>query len=103
LLWASTSIKNPAYRVTKYVEALNGPDTVSTLPLETLNAYRNHEHPEQSLDQMVPKACQFLDSLSSVGVNLDAVTPQLEDEGVNKFIAAFNHLMAMLKEKEAVV
>jgi transaldolase len=72
-------------------------------PLETLNAYRDHGHPKQSLDQMAPEACQFLDSLSSVGVNLDTVSQQLKDEGVNKFIAAFDHLMAALKEKEPAV
>lgn len=103
LLWASTSTKNPAYSDTKYMEALIGPDTINTVPVETLNAYRDRGHPEQTLDQEVREAYQLLDSLSSVGIDLDAVTQQLEDQGVEKFINAFNRLMASLKEKAAGV
>lgn len=103
LLWASTSTKNPAYNDTKYMEALIGPDTINTVPVETLNAYRDHGHPEQTLDQEVREAYQLLDSLPSVGIDLDAVTQQLEDQGVEKFITAFNRLMASLKEKAAGV
>jgi transaldolase len=99
LLWASTSTKNPAYSDTKYMEALIGPDTINTVPVETLNAYRDRGHPEQTLDQEVREAYQLLDSLLSVGIDLDAVTQQLENEGVEKFITAFNRLMASLKEK----
>ena len=99
LLWASTSTKNPAYADTKYVEALIGPDTIDTVPVETLNAYRDHGHPAQTLDQDVTAAFQALYDLSSQGIDLDAVTQQLEDEGVKKFIAAFDQLMASLKEK----
>ena len=103
LLWASTSAKNPAYNDTKYMEALIGPDTINTVPIETLNAYRDHGCPEQSLDQKVPEAYQLLDNLSSVGIDLDAVTQQLEYEGVEKFIAAFDQLMASLKGKGVAV
>ncbi len=99
LLWASTSTKNPAYADTKYVEALIGPDTINTVPVETLNAYRDHGHPAQSLDQDVTAAFQMLDDLSSLDIDLDAVTQQLEDEGVTKFITAFDKLMASLKDK----
>jgi transaldolase len=99
LLWASTSTKNPAYSDTKYVEALIGPDTINTVPVETLNAYRDHGHPEQTLDQEVHKAHQVLNELSVVGIDLDAVTQQLEDEGIEKFITAHGQLMASLKEK----
>jgi transaldolase len=103
LLWASTSTKNPAYSDTKYVEALIGPDTINTVPIETLNAYRDHGHPEQTLDQEVREAYQLLDSLSSVGIDLDAVSQQLEDEAIEKFVSAFDRLMASLKEKAASV
>lgn len=99
LLWASTSTKNPAYNDTKYMDALIGPDTINTVPIETLNAFRNHGHPDRTLDQKAPEAFQLLDDLSSVGINLDAITQQLEDEGVKKFTAAFDQLMASLKEK----
>lgn len=103
LLWASTSTKNPAYSDTKYVEALIGPDTINTVPVETLNAYRDHGHPKQTLDQEVHKAHQVLDELSVVGIDLDAVTQQLEDEAVEKFVSASDQLMASLKEKAAGV
>jgi transaldolase len=100
LLWASTRTKNPAYKNTKYVDALIGPDTINTLPIETLNAYRDHGHPEQSLDQDVHKAYHLLNRLVSVEINREAVAQQLEDEGVEKFIAAFDRLMVSLKEKQ---
>jgi transaldolase len=102
LLWASTSTKNPAYSDTKYIEALIGPDTINTVPVETLNAYRDHGHPEQTLDQEIHKAYHLLNKLASVGIDLNAVTQQLEDEGVEKFIAAYDQLMVSLKEKAAV-
>jgi transaldolase len=101
LLWASTSTKNPAYKDTKYVDALIGPDTINTVPVETLNVYRDHGRPEQSLDQEVHRAYHVLDELSSVGIDLDVITQQLEDEGVNKFIAAYDQLMDSIKEKVA--
>jgi transaldolase len=103
LLWASTSTKNPAYNDTKYVEALIGPDTINTVPIETLNAYRDHGRPEQSLGQKVPEAYHSLNKLASVGIDLNAITQQLEDEGVEKFVAAANRLMASLKEKQAAM
>jgi len=103
LLWASTSTKNPAYKDTKYMEALIGPNTINTVPLETLNAYRDHGHPEQRLDQEVHKAYHFLNKLSAIGIDLEAVTRQLEDDGLEKFDAAFDGLMVSLKEKQAVV
>ena len=99
LLWASTSTKNPAYKDTKYMEALIGPDTINTVPLETLTAYRDHGQPERSLDRSTARARQALDSLAAVGISLDAVTQQLEDEGVAKFSTAFDRLIAVLEEK----
>jgi transaldolase len=101
LLWASTSTKNPAYNDTKYVDAIIGPDTINTVPLETLNAYREHGHPERSLDDKVAEAYQYLSDLSAVAIDLDGVTHQLEDQGVIKFISAFNQLMDSLNEKRA--
>jgi transaldolase len=103
LLWASTSTKNPAYRDTKYIEPLIGPETINTLPIEALNAYRDHGYPEQSLDQNVSDAHQMLNDLPSLGFDLDVVTQQLEQEGVDKFSAAFDRLMTSLKEKQAAI
>jgi transaldolase len=98
-LWASTSTKNPAYSDVKYVEALIGPDTVNTVPIETLNAYRDHGHAEQTLGRNVAAAHQALHDLASLGINLDDVTQQLESEGVATFVTAFGRLMATLDQK----
>src|SRR5688572_183229 len=103
LLWASTSTKNPAYKDTKYVEPLIGPDTINTVPIETLNAYRDHGHPEQTLDQEVYKAYHLLNKLPLAGIDLNAITQQLEDEGIEKFIKAYDQLMVSLREKAAAV
>jgi transaldolase/glucose-6-phosphate isomerase len=101
LLWASTSTKNPAYSDVKYVEALIGADTVNTVPLETLNAYRDHGQPALRLEEHVPEAYEVLDHLPQVDVDLGEVTQQLEDEGVEKFNKPFDKLMATLEEERA--
>lgn len=103
LLWASTSTKNPAYSDTKYIEPLIGPETINTLPVETLNAYRDHGSPLSRLDQDQVEARQALKDLPSIGIDLDAVTRQLEQEGVEKFAAAFDRLIAAIHEKRAAV
>lgn len=103
LLWASTSTKNPAYSDTKYIEPLIGPDTINTLPVETLAAYRDHGQPKLGLDQNASKAYRILNHLSFVGINLNAVTQQLEQEGIEKFILALDRLMVSLKEKQDAV
>jgi transaldolase len=100
LLWASTSTKNPAYSDTRYVEALIGPETINTMPLETLNAYRNHGHPERRLGQKVSEAYQLLHDLATVSIDLESATQQLEDEGVQKFSSAFEQLMVSLESAD---
>jgi transaldolase len=99
LLWASTSTKNPAYSDLKYVEALIGPDTIDTIPLETLAAYRDHGKPTSRLTNDAVKASETLRRLGEVGIDLDAATQQLEDEGLHKFAKAFDLLMNTLEEK----
>jgi hypothetical protein len=81
LLWASTSTKNPDYSDVKYVEALIGPDAVNTAALETLDAYRDHGDPKARLEQDVKEARWVLERLPELGINIDNVTRQLEDEG----------------------
>ena len=100
LLWASTSTKNPNYKDTKYVEPLIGPATINTVPVETLNAYRDHGQPVLSLEQGVPEARQFLDGLSSIGIELNAVTQQLEDEGIEKFVSAYDRLLTSIRKEQ---
>jgi len=99
LLWASTSTKNPAYSDLKYVEALIGPDTINTVTVETLDAYRNHGEPKSRLTEGVEETASVLRSLSQLGIPLDQVSQQLENEGVEKFNQAFDKLMNALKQK----
>lgn len=101
LLWASTSTKNPDYGDVKYVEALIGPDTVNTAPPETLDAYRDHGEPEARLERDVGEARRLLGRLPELGVRIDTVTQQLEDEGVEKFNKPFDKLMETLSQRSS--
>jgi transaldolase len=82
---------------------LIGPDTINTLPVETLDAYRDHGQPQLSLEQNISQAYHTLNKLSLVGIDLDQATQQLEEEGVEKFVSALNRLMLSLKEKQSAV
>ncbi len=100
LLWASTSTKNPEYSDVMYVEPLIGPDTINTVPVETLNAYRDHGKPKKdTLLDDTDISCRIRERLAEINIDLDAVTQQLEDEGVEKFNKAFDQLKAALEEK----
>lgn len=99
LLWASTSTKNPAYSDVKYVEPLIGPDTINTMPLETLDAYRDHGQPAPRLEENVTEAHRLLEQLPQVGIDIDAVTQQLEDDGIRKFITPYDQTIKTLEEK----
>jgi len=103
LLWASTSTKNPAYKDVMYVEPLIGPDTVNTLPLETLDAYRDHGEPASRLQENVAEAEKILKTLPELGIDLSKVTQRLEDEGIQKFIDPFDRLLASLEKQRAAV
>jgi len=99
LLWASTGAKNPDYSDVKYIEALIGPDTVNTAPLETLDAYRDHGEPKARLEQDVTEAHRVLELLPDLGISIDNVTRHLEDEGVEKFNKPFDKLMETLVQR----
>jgi len=99
LLWASTSNKNPDYSDVKYIESIIGTDTVNTVPLETLNAYRDHGDPQSRLEQDVREANGILAQLSELGINIDKMTQQLEDEGVRKFNEPFDKLMEAITKQ----
>ena len=103
LLWASTSTKNPLYSDIKYIEPLIGPDTINTLPIETLDAYRDHGQPHLSLEENISHAYHLLNKLSLLGIDIDRVTQQLENEGVEKFVNALDRLMLALAQKQASV
>lgn len=96
LLWASTSTKDPEYSDVKYVEALIGLETINTLPLVTLEAFRDHGKAESLLDTDLLLSHQALVGLESVGIDLSLLTTQLENEGVQKFITAYDQLLENL-------
>jgi transaldolase len=99
LLWASTSTKDPAYSSIKYVEELVVPQTVNTMPLETLNAYRRLGRPELTLERHIAEASDAREGLERLDVDLEAVAQQLEREGVAKFVEPFDKLQKWLEDK----
>jgi transaldolase/glucose-6-phosphate isomerase len=104
LLWGSTGVKNPHYRDVMYVEELIGPDTVSTVPPATLDAFRDHGSPRSSLTENLDEALRHLAALKDLGIDLDAVTRRLKDEGVELFERPFDSLMETLtRKKECIV
>ena len=99
-LWASTSAKNPAYRDVIYVEELIGPDTVNTMPLETVRAFQDHgEVKHDSLDAGIDEANALLADLAAAGVDYDDVVATLEAEGVQKFADSFVELLDGIRAK----
>jgi transaldolase len=101
VLWASTSTKNPRYSDVKYVEALIGPETINTIPQETLNAYRDHGDPAPRLEEDLEASGNVLEGLSGVGIDIDEVTRQLVEEGIEKFNKPYDDLMDTLEKKRA--
>lgn len=99
VLWASTGTKDPDYSDVKYVEALIGPDTVNTVPVDTFKAYRDRGEPAVRIDRDVEKAARILERLPESGIDIDVVTQQLEDEGVDKFNKAYDALIKDLAGK----
>lgn len=99
LLWASTSTKDPTYSPTLYVEEIIAPDTVNTMPGETIKAYRSSGKPEPRLQPQIAGASQIFSKLERLGINMAAVADQLEREGVKKFIEPFDKLQASIEER----
>jgi transaldolase len=100
VLWASTSTKNPAYPDTMYVEELVGPDTINTMPEETIRAYQDHGDPEPRLERDLEDAQALLEQLREAGVDYDDVTDTLEREGVEKFSASLDEVLRALRAKQ---
>ena len=99
VLWASTSTKNPDYPDVKYVEPLIGPETINTLPPETLEAYRDHGDPASRLEEGLDRAAAVLQRLPELHIDLTQVTQQLEDEGIEKFNKPYDSLLKTLEAK----
>jgi transaldolase len=98
-LWASTSTKNPAYSDTLYVDNLIGPDTVNTMPGETIEAFLDHGTPATTIENEVAEAQRDLNSLETAGISMDEVTEQLLKEGVEKFAEPFHDLLEAIAIK----
>lgn len=102
LLWASTSTKDPAYDEFKYVDALIAADTVTTLPMATLMAYRQRGEPALRLGAGTGEGAAISRALSGLGVDLEQVAGELERDGVRKFVEPFDALMSRIDEQRAL-
>ena len=102
-LWASTSTKNPAYKDTIYVDELIGPDTVNTMPEETIRAFKDHGVVARTIDADVAGARALFADVAAAGVSYDDVVTLLEAEGVDKFADAFAGLLAGIEAKQSAV
>jgi transaldolase len=98
-LWASTSTKNPDYRDVMYVEELIGPDTVNTMPEETIEAFQDHGEVAPTLEQGIDEAKRVFEEIERAGVDYDDVTATLEREGVEKFSDSFSELLDGIRAK----
>jgi transaldolase len=98
-LWASTSTKNPAYRDVLYVEELIGPETVNTMPEETIQAFQDHGEVALTLERDVDEAHRVFEQVEAAGVSYDDVTRTLEVEGVQKFSDSFEELLDGIRAK----
>jgi transaldolase len=99
-LWASTSAKDPAYPDLYYVEALVAPESVDTMPPETFDAYRDHGDPKIRIREDLAGAHAAVRDLAAIGVDIDAVSRELEEEGVKKFSDSYDQLLKAVAEKE---
>jgi transaldolase len=98
-LWASTSTKNPEYSDVMYVENLIGPDTVNTMPQETIEAFQDHGKARLTLEEGLAEARQLFEDLAAAGVDYDDVVLTLEKEGVQKFSDSFDELLEGVRSK----
>jgi transaldolase len=98
-LWASTSTKDPAYRDVVYVEELIGPNTVNTMPRETVSAFLDHGRAGPTLERGVDEARRILERFAQAGIDYDDVVSTLEREGVEKFVKSIEELFAGIASK----
>jgi transaldolase len=102
-LWASTSTKNPDYRDVMYVENLIGPQTVNTMPEETIRAFQDHGEARLTLEEGVDEAKRVFERIAEAGVDYDDVTATLERDGVEKFADSFHELLEGIRAKQGEV
>jgi len=102
LLWASTGTKNKDYSDVKYVEELIGPDTVNTVPPDTMDAFRNHGKVVDALTGSYLAANSIIESCSALEINIEEVCERLEKEGVASFLSSYQELLLSIEKKLAV-
>ena len=102
-LWASTSTKNPAYRDVLYVETLIGPQTVNTMPEETIVAFQDHGEVALTLEEGVEEADELFELIEAAGVDYDDVVDTLEREGVEKFSHSFTEALDGIRQKQGAL
>ncbi|HEX5993155.1 MAG TPA: transaldolase [Thermomicrobiales bacterium] len=100
-LWASTSVKNPAFPDTMYVDELIGPQTVNTMPRPTMAAFLDHGTVMRTVDTDLSGAYKTMEDLAAAGIDIDAVTAQLEDEGIASFSKSYDSLLAGVASKRS--
>jgi transaldolase len=98
-LWASTSTKNPAYSDILYVQELIGPHTVNTLPHKTIEAFIDHGEVRLTLESGLDQARDVMEKLESMGISMEQVTQELEDEGVESFAKSYNELIDSIEKR----
>jgi transaldolase len=99
LLWASTSIKNPLYDELHYIEPLVGPDTITTLTLKTLDAYRQHGRPRIRITDQIDHAMRRMSELEHLGISLPEACRKLEEDGIRHFVEPYEKVLETIRRK----
>lgn len=102
-LWASTGTKNKAYSDVLYVETLIGPHTVNTMPVATMDAFLDHGTVKRTVDADYDAAHGVMDDLTAAGISIDALTRQLEDEGIDAFVKSYDDLLEGVEAKRGAL
>ncbi|TDG37002.1 transaldolase [Pedobacter changchengzhani] len=100
VLWASTSSKDPSFSDVKYVENLIGKDTINTLPMETIDAFRDHGNASETLIKNIEHAENVMNELKNAAIDIDKITQTLEDEGIEKFDIAYEKLIKSINDQK---
>ncbi len=100
VLWASTSAKDPAFSDVKYVEPLIGKETINTLPMETIDAFRDHGKAAETITNNIDQANKIMDDLKAKDIDIDKITHNLEDEGIEKFNSAYDKLLKSIEDQK---
>jgi transaldolase len=103
LLWASTGSKDPSFSDIKYVDALIGPETINTLPMETLNAFRDHGSLVNTLEADIDQTKYVIDELKKNNIDIDVITQKLEEEGIEKFNTSYDTLLGAIEKQKAKI